>query len=548
MYKLIILLLICPVLHSEELDKILWGDSQLTSPLNFDFISSEFKNYKENNLSGIYSINSSPIGLGFEVLKNDNVIQSLDSEKILNNFPKFSIPISITNNRVTVLDKKIIETNHHFWDLSFSDGKAWNDNKNIFVSIPFALLQKNANCVHNGILVFALDKPEKVSKSIVQISSETCSYFQFNYVAIFDSSFEKKELILNKDIKEFNTRNFVEIYDKYPNIEQKSFADSDGFSSSEVTAYGFYDGEDHFIGPCKTRSGDYPFCDDILLPAYSLTKTISGTFGVAAYQKKYGFIEDLRVRNLISSCSHRKWKDVTLENLADMTTGNYKSSQHSVDEDSLASLNFIFNLKDSSQKEKFACNNYPNKSKPGQRFVYHSSDTYLLGVALNNLLQEKVETDFFDDLLVPIFSDINLSEKIKYTRRTIDENRQPYTGWGMFFERDDLLKINKLLRSSIISEHFSEPYINEALQQTDDKGFLAIKSSNIYYNNGLWSAKFDKNIFGCKHDIYVPFMSGFGGITVVFLPNSMIYYYVSDSFTFSWYAAVYAAHQMKPLC
>jgi len=67
LYKLIILLLICPVLHSEELDKILWGDSQLTSPLNFDFISSEFKNYKENNLSGIYSINSSPIGLGFEV-------------------------------------------------------------------------------------------------------------------------------------------------------------------------------------------------------------------------------------------------------------------------------------------------------------------------------------------------------------------------------------------------------------------------------------------------------------------------------------------------
>ena len=46
----------------------------------------------------------------------------------------------------------------------------------------------------------------------------------------------------------------------------------------------------------------------------------------------------------------------------------------------------------------------------------------------------------------------------------------------------------------------------------------------------------------------IPFMSGFGGITVVFLPNSMMYYYFSDNFTFSWYSAVYAAHNIKPLC
>ena len=53
----------------------------------------------------------------------------------------------------------------------------------------------------------------------------------------------------------------------------------------EVTAFGFFDGEEHFIGPCKTRSGNYPFCENILLPAYSLTKTISGTLGIAAYEK-----------------------------------------------------------------------------------------------------------------------------------------------------------------------------------------------------------------------------------------------------------------------
>ena len=118
----------------------------------------------------------------------------------------------------------------------------------------------------------------------------------------------------------------------------------------------------------------------------------------------------------------------------------------------------------------------------------------------------------------------------------------------MFFERNDLIKLNNLIRSKDRANFFSDKYISEALQLTDDKGFIAINSSNIYYNNGLWSAKFSKEIFNCKEDVYVPFMSGFGGITVVFLPNSMLYYYISDNYTFSWYSAVYAAHEIKPIC
>ena len=164
------------------------------------------------------------------------------------------------------------------------------------------------------------------------------------------------------------------------------------------------------------------------------------------------------------------------------------------------------------------------------------------------MLKERDENDFFNDLLIPIFDKKDFSEKIKYIRRTNDSARQPYSGWGMFFERNDLIKLNNLIRSKDRANFFSDKYISEALQLTDDKGFIAINSSNIYYNNGLWSAKFSKEIFNCKEDVYVPFMSGFGGITVVFLPNSMMYYYISDNYTFSWYSAVYAAHEIKPIC
>ena len=548
MQKLLLLILICPGLYSQDLDKILWGETQLSGPINFDFIKSEFEKNSTNNISGIFSINPYPKGLGVNLLKSEEIFETRNTNELFRKFPEFMLNISVKDNKAFIENKGIIETKHEFWDLSFTNGNAWNDKQNIYISIPFALLQKNANCTHNGILIFALNKTINSSQAIFQISSETCAYFQFNYVAIFESNFEEQEVNFVEYEYDFNIREFDDIYKKYPDIEMNSFADSSEFDDDELTTYGFYDGQDHFIGPCKTRSGDYPFCLDILLPAYSLTKTISGTLGVAAYEKKYGSIKDLEVKDLLSFCTNKKWDDVTLENLADMTTGNYKSQVHSEDEDSLSSLNFIFNLHDSHEKEDFACNNYPRKSKPNLKFVYHSSDTYLLGLSLNKLLLANEENDFFNDLLLPIFSDINLSESIKHIRRTNDKNRQPYTGWGMFFEREDLIKLNNIIRSNVKDKFFSKDYIDEAMQLTNDNGFEAIRSSNIYYNNGVWAAKFDKKIFNCDKDLYVPFMSGFGGITVVFLPNSMLYYYVSDNYTFSWYSAVYAAHKMEPLC
>ena len=45
---------------------------------------------------------------------------------------------------------------------------------------------------------------------------------------------------------------------------------------------------------------------------------------------------------------------------------------------------------------------------------------------------------------------------------------------------------------------FSKEFLDEGLQRTEDRGLLAIKQSDIFYNNGFWAARFDKNIFGCE--------------------------------------------------
>ena len=71
-----------------------------------------------------------------------------------------------------------------------------------------------------------------------------------------------------------------------------------------------------------------------------------------------------------------------------------------------------------------------------------------------------VLVNFFDDLLVPIFNHHNFSEKIKYIRRTNDIRNQPYTGWGMFLQRDDLVKLNSLLESPELIKYFSKDFLD----------------------------------------------------------------------------------------
>jgi hypothetical protein len=47
---------------------------------------------------------------------------------------------------------------------------------------------------------------------------------------------------------------------------------------------------------------------------------------------------------------------------------------------------------------------------------------------------------------------------------------------------------------------------------------------------------------------WVPFMSGYGGITVVMAPNGATYYYFSDNEEFSWYNPVHEMNKLSPYC
>jgi len=81
------------------------------------------------------------------------------------------------------------------------------------------------------------------------------------------------------------------------------------------------------------------------------------------------------------------------------------------------------------------------------------------------------------------------------------------------------------------------PGLLDASLQRDasDRGITTGGPTPFHYNNGFWARDFssaDNAAFTSPFS--VPFMSGFGGITVALMPNGSSYYVFSDNNEFAW--------------
>lgn len=118
--------------------------------------------------------------------------------------------------------------------------------------------------------------------------------------------------------------------------------------------------------------------------------------------------------------------------------------------------------------------------------------------------------------------------------------------YGMFLKSDDVVKLGAFLLSEV--ELTQTGILADALQANDQRRGLVAIDNILYYNNGFWAKKFKGSNLGCTKDVWIPFMSGFGGITVALMPNKTLYYYFSDDQDFAWDRAVIASNKISPFC
>jgi len=478
--------------------------------------------------------------------------------------PAANLLLLQVNGQLIPSEQATLVTENAYWDIGFRPGVAWRDTgaeANRF-ALPFALYEKNANCTHNGVITWASRDDGEVSRAAYQVASETCPYFKFDLWGTADidvtaGELEEPDELLRAFEAERNTRfeqaALEELVERYPSIDIGAFGSVGDMNPEDMSVYGLLVDGTHYRSKCTTRYGNYPYCSELLLPSYSTAKSIVAGLALMQLEERFPGSAELTVADLVPECRNRRWEDVTLENLVDMASGNYDSAVYDRDERAVKHIDFLY-AATHDERIRAACRNYPRKSKPGERWVYRTSDTYIAGTAMRAALAARLgrDVDIYEELLVqPILRPLGVSPSLEDTRRSLDEYRQPLTGWGLSMLVDDALRIADWLQTDggfIDGERVLDERLYEAaMQRTEtDRGLEAV-DTNTRYNNGFWSLDISTFI-GCERPVHVPFMSGHGGIVVALFPNGIIYYYFSDGYRFRWREAAVEVNEIKSMC
>ena len=234
----------------------------------------------------------------------------------------------------------------------------------------------------------------------------------------------------------------------YPGADPGGFGAADEVAPDDMTAYGFLIDGVHYAGGCNTRHGPYPFCDVLDLPSYSLAKSIFAGVALMRLEQQFPGTSEQRIADFVPQCARAgNWSDVTFGNALDMATGNYLSPEIWIDERAKHIMT-LFNAETHAGKIRYGCDKFPRQEPPGTTWVYHTSDTYVLGTALNAFIRQRLgaEKDLYTDVVVrDLWQPLGLSPVTAVTRRTYDAAAQPFTGWGLVLHRDDVLRIGHWL-------------------------------------------------------------------------------------------------------
>jgi beta-lactamase family protein len=516
-----------------------------------------------NRFSGSLRLTTTAQSNNFTVIVDQFGLFDSDQTE-MQELPPFDFEFVQDDDVLVPVKQGPIANEHRWWEIVLRPGRVWDeaaDNGFSRAVIPFALKERQADCIHNGLLTFSFTDAGEISQAAFQISSQTCRYLQFEMHGFLQADYRPGEVQGGADAVANVTRNrrsripqrsITQLADDYPGSDPREFGSTEEIEPNDMTLFGFVIDGIHYVGGCNTPNGVYPYCDEMALPSYSTAKSFVGGLGLMLAEKKYPGTASALITEHVPECGD-DWDGVTIEHALDMTTGHYGSAKSHVDEDA-AIVSRFFAAEDHATKIDFACNQFPRKSDPGEVWVYQTWATYLAGTALNNRLRSILgeDVDFYDDLLVTeLWEPLKLSQLAMHTRRTYDDVAQPYAGYGLTLLRDDVAKLAIFLGASDgrlnDEEVFDRSLFDVVKQPTVDDPGMQAELETIHYNNGFRS--FDvSGYLECDNSTWLTTMSGFGGINIVLMPNDTAYYYFSDGNVHRYLHAVRESHRIRPMC
>ncbi|MFD4510270.1 hypothetical protein [Streptomyces sp. NPDC058457] len=521
-----------------------------------------------HTFEGTLTLSGTATGGGFREL-TDTYNRTSSADSTWKHLPSVSVTFVQNGSHLIPTVRGLTYTGSGVWNLQTGAGRVWDetsDNGMTRASFPFSLVERNANCVHNGEMTFLFDGTS-ISQVRYQITQETCDYQKFDMWGQLSATYTQatvtgatalKNAYATEVADRLPTKPISALTTDYPDAGIDTSKFGSGVTAADMTGYGVYVNGVNYTSSCTTRYGSYAFCSDMLLPSYSTAKSAFTSVAAMRLQQLYGSsVASEPVKNWVSetSSSSGDWSNVTLDNTLDMATGNYTSSGYETDESGSTMSNF-FAAESYSAKMSSALS-FPHKTTPGSRWVYHTSDYFLAARVENNYLQSKAgsSADIYNLVRDDVYTPLHLSPDVLTTERTGNSaSGSPFGGYGLFWTQDSIAKVAKLLNNDAGQINGTQVLNSSALastmqQNSSDRGVTTSGSTAFKYNNGVWALQFTPSSYpqyNCS--FYVPFMSGYGGITVAMAPNGATYYYFSDNDEFSWAAAVNETNKINPMC
>ncbi|WP_196140214.1 hypothetical protein [Aliikangiella sp. G2MR2-5] len=511
-------------------------------------------------LDGRLHLKANIENLYFNVIKDHYSVSRREELKV-SILPSIEFSFTVRDLKFIPIERSVQRSSHPYWEWVVQPGDirpVASGSGVVQVVFPFALQEINANCTHNGVIEVRLTQSGEFIDGVYQVASETCAYFQFDLVGGVQGEYFPKKIANgrtesgiqkvsdDREITNYTASNFS---DDYPEIDIKKLID---LNSQAVTLSGIFIGKKNYILSCQTRAGDFPDCNDVSLPSYSTAKTIYAGIGLMILEKQFPNIRLTKVTDVLPECSVKNWQNVTLNDLINMRTGNYSSKQPNADESSKEMVDF-FLAETHAVKVKLACEMFTNKSAPGLNFVYHTSDTYLAGVMMQRLFNKFVEEgDFYQKVFVQgLWKKLSLSPLLNESKRTYDQVNQTFTGWGLTYKARDVVEISRFLFRQLNLEKEKQLLSFSLLQSSLQPGIAPAsrktEQDKLAYNNGVWAIE-ASDFLDCKKERWIPFMSGYGGISVVMISPELIYYNFSDNGEYRWLTALKELSQYFSVC
>lgn len=520
-----------------------------------------------------------PSGNGSVVVLRDDFNSFAGGDSAWKHLAAFSFEFVQDGSYLIPAQQGLVYTGNADWNYIVGPGNAWSQNDDsgyTRASFPFALIERNQNCVHNGEMsfLFSNSKSPNISNVRYQITQETCMYSKFNLWGQIAATYTPYPVTNDATIK---SDHVIEIANRLP-TKPLSALTSDfpnsgvvpdnlvsGFQSQQdITTYGLLFHGVNYVSGCQTRYGQYAFCSEMRLPSYSVAKSMLNNIASMRLGQLYGSgVYSQLIRNYVPEYTNGgDWSTVTFDNGLDMATGNYLSTAYMSDEDGAVTQTF-YDAESYAGKMGDAIRPFPHQAAPGSTWVYQSAAAFVTNQAMNSYLQQQQGGggDIFNMVRDDVYKPLNISKGGLTTLRTDNSANGKAMGYlGLFFIQDDVAKIAKLLNNdhgTINGSQVLDPArLQESLFQNSsslglpvpDTGTPAVPNT-YWYNNSHWGKKITTAEFPqVRCNVWASFMSGYGGITIVLMPNGATFYVFSDNDEYNWGSDVIEANKLAPLC